>query len=190
MPIRITLRLLPAALLAVPVTVASSQQHSLVEPPTCRNHKGETVQFIATDRGRPGLAAAMARRNSDGTPVVVRSNFADASPDLQRFIDRHECGHHQTGDIDRPHPPRNSPEHLMNESISDCIAVLRLRDEDSYEREDIERVIEALSKDMKTIGFPEISISSRVSNMNHCYANLGPAADLIDRVLKERNLRD
>ncbi len=184
------LGLLCAMLLGFSGLAATAQQGQLVEPPDCLNHKGETVNFIATDRGRPGLAAGMARRDADGTPVVIRSKFADATPDLQRFIDRHECGHHQTGDIDRPHPPRNSPEHLMNESISDCIAILRLRDEDKYGRDDIERVIDALSKDMKTIGFPEISISSRVSNMNHCYANLGPAADLIDKVLKERGLKD
>ena len=76
----------------------------------------------------------------------------------------------------------------MNESISDCIAVLRLRDEENYDRRAFDKVTAALRKDMARIGFPEISISSRTSNMNHCYTNLGPATDLINKVLNERGL--
>ena len=49
---------------------------------------------------------------------------------MQKFIDLHECAHHQTGDVDRPIPPQNSPLQMMNESIADCIATLRIRDEE------------------------------------------------------------
>ena len=28
----------------------------------------------------------------------------------------------ETGDIDQPHPLRNSPDHMMNDRIADCIA--------------------------------------------------------------------
>ncbi|MCK5497279.1 MAG: hypothetical protein KAI80_12755, partial [Hyphomicrobiaceae bacterium] len=135
--------------------------YKVVTPPPCTNNKGETVRFIESSRGRSGIAAGMAIRDRSGKPVIFRSNYAATPPEFQSFIDRHECAHHQTGDVDRPHPPRNGPEHLMNESISDCVAILRLRDEDGYDRAAFNRVAAAMRNDMAKIGFPEISISSR-----------------------------
>ncbi len=162
--------------------------HDVVKPPHCTNNKGQTVRFIDRDGGRAGPAAGMARRNGDGEPVVFRSNYSATPPDYQRFIDRHECAHHQTGDVDRPHPPRNSPEHLMNESISDCVAILRLRDEDGYDRAAFDRVAAAMRNEMAKIGFPEISISSRISNIDNCYTKYGSPKDFVNGVLKQRGL--
>lgn len=135
-----------------------------------------------------GMAVGMARRDENGKPVVMRSNFAFAPPVLQGFIDRHECAHHQTGDVDRPHPPRNGPEHLMNESISDCIAILRLRDEDGYDSKALKKVLAALRDDMERIGFPEISLSSRAGNIENCFKRPGTAQDFINTVLERRGL--
>ena len=79
----------------------------------CSNNKGETVRFIEGSRGRPEISAGMAIRDRDGKPVVYRSNYAASPPEFQSFVDRHECAHHQTGDVDRPHPPRNSSEVVL-----------------------------------------------------------------------------
>jgi hypothetical protein len=163
-------------------------EYDVVAPPACTNDKGETVRFVDSERGGAAIAAGMARRDGDGNPVVIRSNYAAAPPDFQKFIDRHECAHHQTGDVDRPHPPRNGPEHLMNESISDCVAILRLRDEDGYDQAGFDRVVEAMRGEMERIGFPEISIASRISNITNCYANYGAPRDFIDGVLERRGL--
>ena len=160
----------------------------LAAVPVCTNNKGEQVQFNTTDRGRPGLAAGMAIRDGSGKPVVLRSNFASAPREFQQFIDRHECAHHQTGDVDRPHPPRNGPEHLMNEAISDCVAIRRLRDEEGFGKQAFDKVTAALRTDMAKIGFPEISITSRIRNISGCFENPASASDLIGQVLQERGL--
>ena len=130
----------------------------------------------------------MAIRDRDGKPVVYRSNYAASPPEFQSFVDRHECAHHQTGDVDRPHPPRNSSEHLMNESISDCIAILRMRDEEAYNRAAFDRVTAAIRDVMEKIGFPEISISSRIRNIKNCYMNYGSPQNFVNGVLRNRGL--
>ena len=162
--------------------------NDLAAAPACSNNKGEQVNFTNTDRGRPGLAAGMASRDGSGKPVVMRSNFAAAPLEFQQFIDRHECAHHQTGDVDRPHPPRNGPEHLMNESISDCVAIRRLRDEEGFGKPAFDKVTAALRTAMAKIGFPEISIASRIRNMSGCFKNPASARELIRQVLQERGL--
>ena len=162
--------------------------YDVVNPPPCINNNGETVSFIVSSRGRSGIAAGMAIRDRGGKPVIFRSNYSATPPEFQSFIDRHECAHHQTGDVDRPHPPRNSAEHLMNESISDCIAILRMRDEDDYDRAAFSRVAAAMRHEMAKIGFPEISISSRISNIDNCYTKYGPPQDFITGILKQRGL--
>lgn len=116
----------------------------------------------------------------------MRMNYAFSPKEFQNFIDRHECAHHQLGDIDRPHPPRNSPEHLMNESIADCIAIIRLRDEETYDEEKLNAVSSAMRVDMAKIGFPEISISSRISNIKNCFLRDGSYGDFIDTVKQRR----
>ncbi len=170
---------------------SGAQQDSatdLAPVPACSNNKGEPVRFSNTDGGRPGMAAGMAIRDGSGNPVVFRSNFAAAPRELQQFIDRHECAHHQIGDVDRPHPPRNGPEHLMNESISDCVAIRRLRDEEGFGKPAFDNVTTALRTDMARIGFPESSIASRIRNISGCFENPASADDLIRRVLQERGL--
>lgn len=162
--------------------------NDLAPVPACSNNKGEQVQFSTTDRGRPGLAAGMAIRDASGKPVVLRSNFTAAPREFQQFIDRHECAHHQTGDIDRPHPPRNGPEHLMNEAISDCVAIRRLRDEEGFGKPAFDKVTAALRADMAKVGFPESSIASRIRNISGCFENPASARDLITQVLQVRGL--
>jgi hypothetical protein len=162
--------------------------YEIVSPPNCLNYKDEKVRFINTTKGRPGVAAGMANKDKTGAPVVYRSNYGAAPQTFQRFIDRHECAHHQTGDVDRPHPPRNGQEHLMNESIADCIAIMRLRDEEHYDKAGFDGVAKAMRHDMEKIGFPEISVSSRISNISNCYKKYDSAESFINKVLKRRGL--
>jgi hypothetical protein len=173
---------------AIAQETETSKTYDVVSPPSCINNKGETVRFIDRSTAGAGAAAGMANRDSSGKPFVLRSNFAAAPPAYQSFIDRHECAHHQSGDIDRPHPPRNSPEHLMNEAISDCIAILRLRDEESYDRAAVGKGTAAMRHEMAKIGCRDISISSRISNIDNCYAKYGAPKEFIEGVLKQRGL--
>jgi len=174
---------------AVGQSAQTPTTYEIVSPPPCINNKGEAVRFIESSRGRAGVAAGMAIRDGSGNPVIFRSNYAATPPEFQSFIDRHECAHHQTGDVDRPVPPRNSAEHLMNESISDCVAILRMRDEEGYDRAGFNRVAAAMRLEMAIIGFPEISISSRISNIDNCYTKYGSPQDFVIGVLKRRGLR-
>jgi hypothetical protein len=169
--------------------LAQDGAYPLAPAPSCTNNKGETVFFETVEGGRKGLAAGMARRDGEGRPVVMRASFTAAPEPFQKFIDRHECAHHQVGDVDMPHPPRNGPEHLMNEAVADCIAILRLRDEEGFGEAGLKQVSESLAADMKGIGFPEISVSSRLRNIESCFSRDGDAAQLIAARLKERGLQ-
>ena len=172
--------------LSLAVFWASGARAELVDPPTCTNALGETVVFETRQGARVNFAAGMANRAADGTPTVYRMNYQSAVPTFQRFIDLHECAHHQTGDVDRPHPPRNSPAHLMNESIADCIAILRLRDENDDPETALNALIPALQEAMSAVGFPDISTDSRIDNLRHCYQNYGPANVYIEGILASR----
>ena len=156
--------------------------------PKCLNNLGETVIFINGNSNGQKFAAGMAKRDENSQPIIVRFNYESAPVEIQQFIDFHECAHHQVGDIDRPHPPRNSYDHLMNESIADCIAILRFRDDEESTYESYENLIASLEKDMKNIGFPVISVSSRISNISNCYLDYESAKSFISGVLEKRSL--
>ena len=147
-------------------TLIAADPHPLIDPPSCLNHLGETVQYITRSASQGQVAAGMANRDSDGRPIIVRMNYDKADPAFQRFVDFHECAHHQVGHVDQPHPPRNSFDHLMNESIADCVAILRVREEANHT---YSQVIEALTEAMSLVGFPKISTDSRLSNIENCY---------------------
>ena len=76
----------------------------------------------------------------------------------------------------------------MNESIADCIAILRFRDDEESTYESYENLIASLEKDMKNIGFPVISVSSRISNISNCYIDYVSAKSFISGVLEKRSL--
>ena len=158
----------------------------IASPPACQNNKGEPVRFENQISPKAKSAAGMARRDDKGVPVIYRFAYAKSPQSLQKFIDRHECAHHQTGDIDRLHPPRNSPDHMMNESIADCIAILRMRDETTDSQGQIKNVTIALTQAMDAVGFPPSTIDSRISNIDNCAQKDTTAAEFIKAVLDHR----
>ena len=89
---------------------------------------------------------------------------------------------HQLGHVDQPHPPRNSFEHLMNESIADCVAILRVREEANASYAE---VIDGLKTAMTLVGFPKTSTDSRISNVTNCYENYGSSAEFIEGALNQ-----
>ena len=167
----------------------SQQKYEVASPPSCKNNLGEKVFFRDVNNGQANSAAGMAKRDDTGTPIVYRFAYQHSPKPLQQFIDLHECAHHQTGDVDLPHPPRNSSEHMMNESIADCIATLRIRDEINEEEDVIFEAIEQLIKDMIKIGFPTLTIESRKANILNCLQKNESADAFIDGVLRHRKLK-
>lgn len=168
---------------------SAGAEFDVIAPPVCANNLGETVQFETVESTRATSAAGMARRNEAGVPVVYRFGYKFSPPALQQFIDFHECAHHQTGDIDRPHPPRNSPEHMMNESIADCIAALRMRDEIDDGKGLLAEAVLELTKAMQAAGFPSLTTDSRVSNIENCMQKDTSSEDFINGVLIHRGLK-
>ena len=182
-----------AMILFVMTWPASSDENQLkyeiASPPNCKNNLGEKVLFKDVNNGRAKSAAGMAKRDETGTPIVYRFAYQHSPKPFQQFIDFHECAHHQTGDVDLPHPPRNSPEHMMNESIADCIATLRIRDEINRGEDVVYRAVEQLMQDMIKIGFPAMTIESRKANILNCLQKNETVDAFIDGVLKHRKLK-
>ena len=168
------------------VAQETTTSFEIASPPACQNNKGETVRFENRISPKAKSAAGMAKRDDKGVPVIYRFAYAKSPQSLQKFIDRHECAHHQTGDIDRPHPPRNSPDHMMNESIADCIAILRMRDESTNSQAQIKNVTIALRQAMDAVGFSPSTIDSRISNIDNCAQKDSTAAEFIKAVLDHR----
>ena len=133
--------------------------------------------------------ACLAKRNENGNPVVYRFSYKNSPESLQQFIDFHECAHHQTGDVDLPHPPRNSPDHMMNESIADCIATLRMRDEINGGADVVLQAVEQLMRAMTKIGYHEATTVSRKSNILNCLNKENSADLFVKNILKHRGLK-
>ena len=167
-------------------TLIAADPHPLIDPPRCFNHLGETVEYITRSASQGQVAAGMANRDSDGRPIIVRMNYDKADPAFQRFVDFHECAHHQVGHVDQPHPPRNSFDHLMNESIADCVAILRVREEANHT---YSQVIEALTEAMSLVGFPKISTDRRLSNVQNCYSKEESSAEFVKKMQDQVSVR-
>ena len=162
---------------------------NVIAPPSCSNNIGEQVQFKTVETTRAKGTAGMAKRDKNGLLVVYRFDYELSPHSLQRFIDFHECAHHQTGDIDMPRPLQNSPEHMMSESIADCIASMRIRDELNEGTEIVLVAILELTKAMDGKGFTALTTQSRISNITHCLQKDTLAVTFVDAVLKHRGLK-
>ena len=165
------------------------QKHAIISPPSCINNLGETVKFKNQNAKSANIASGMAKRDEAGEPMVHRFAYQNSPHALQRFIDFHECAHHQTGDVDLPHPPRNSPDHMMNESIADCIATLRIRDELDNGSEIVSQSVVQLMDEMRKAGFPDTTLNSRKSNILNCLDKQVATHTFLDAVLRHRGLK-
>ena len=77
----------------------------------------------------------------------------------------------------------------MNESIADCIATLRIRDEINGGKDIVIQAVEQLVKDMIKLGFPAATTESRKANILNCLQNNTSADAFIDGVLRQRKLK-
>ena len=77
----------------------------------------------------------------------------------------------------------------MNESIADCIATLRIRDEITGGEDVVFQAIEHLIKDMSKIGFPTLTMESRKANILNCLQKNESADAFIDGVLRHRKMK-
>ena len=166
-----------------------SIEYEISSPPSCTNNLGEMVEFTNVDGNSAKSAAGMAKRDQAGVPKIYRFAYQYSPNALQQFIDFHECAHHQTGDVDLPHPPRNSPDHMMNESIADCVATLRMRDELDKGSEILLQSIISLMDDMRKAGFPDPTLNSRKSNILNCLEKQVTAQTFLDGILRYRGLK-
>ena len=161
-----------ALLLFISVSLARSDEksvsYSLVPSPSCLNKLGENLVFENINNGQVEVAAAMAKRDKRGNPVAYRFNYKYSPQPLQHFMDSDECSHHQSGDVNLPHPPRNSPDHMMNKSIADCHAILRIRDEIGNGRDDVLQAVQQLVENSVKIGFSATTTYSRKSKILNC----------------------
>ena len=144
------------------------RKYKITAPPSRVNNSGERVVCKNVENGQEDSAAGMAKRDENDGPVVYRFDYKNSPEPLQQFIDFHECAHHQTGDVDLPHPLRTSLAHMMNESIAACIATLRIREETNGGKDVVLQAVEQLFEAMTKIGFHEPTANIRKSNILNC----------------------
>ena len=165
------------------------REYTITPPPSCVNNSVETVVFKNVENGQEDSAAGMAKRDENGRPVVYRFNYKNSPKPLQQFIDLHECAHHQTADVNLPYLTRTSPALMMNESIADCIATLRIRDETNGGKDVVLQNVEHLMKAMTKIGFHESTKNSRKSNILNCVNKENSADFFVEGILRHRGLK-
>ena len=164
-------------------------EYNISKPPLCSNNNGKNVYFENRDSKTGKLTGGVAKKDVNGLPVIYRFNFQKAPKSLQMFIDFHECAHHQTGDLEKKPPQQNSFEHMMKESIADCIAAIRIKSDKINGHFLIKEVLVELNKDMKIIGFSKSTIESRKMNIKKCFKKNISLSTYIDDILNKRNLK-
>ena len=78
---------------------------------------------------------------------------------------------------------------MMNESIADCIATLRIRDEIGTGRDVVLQAVQQLVEDMVKIGFSATTTYSQKSNIFNFLEKEEAAEAFIDQILRHRELR-
>ena len=79
---------------------------------------------------------------------------------------------------------------MMNESIADCIATLRIRAKIVTGRNVVRQAVQQLVEDMVKIDFFSATTTySRKSNILNCLEKEEAAEAFIDRILRHRELR-
>ena len=163
-------------------------EYNISKPPSCSNNNGKNVYFENLDSKTGKFSAGVAKKDINGLPVIYRFNFQKTPKSLQMFIDFHECAHHQTGDLDKKPSEQNSLEYMIKESIADCVAAIRIKSDMINGKTLIEEVLVELKKTMIIIGFPKLTIQSRVNNIKNCFKKDILLKTYINKILEKRTL--
>ena len=163
-------------------------EYNISKAPLCSNNNGKNVYFQNRDSKTGKFTAGVAKKDVNGLPVIYRFNYQKAPKSLQMFIDFHECAHHQTGDLEKKPPKQNSLEYMMKESIADCVAAIRMKSDYINGKTLIKEALVELKKTMIVIGFPKLTIQSRVHNIKNCFKKDILLKTYINKILEKRTL--
>ena len=144
-------------------------KYEIADPPGCYNNKGEAVKFENMKSKTGKITIGIAKKDILGKPIVYRFNYDKSSKSLQKFVDYHECAHHQTGDLEKTNLAHNGKDYLLREEIADCIAAIRIKSDHLNDKNLIINTLNELKKAMIYIGFDELSIKRRKDNILKCF---------------------
>lgn len=163
-------------------------KYEITDPPGCFNNKGEAVKFENMKSKTGKVTIGIAKKDILGKPIVYRFNYDKSSKPLQKFVDYHECAHHQTGDLEKRNLPHNSKDYLLREDIADCIAAIRMKSDHLNSKNLIIITLKELKKAMRFIGFDELSIKRREDNILKCFNKNISLTNYIENVAKQKNI--
>jgi len=165
-------------------------KYEIADPPGCFNNKGEAVKFENMKSKTGKITIGIAKKDILGKPIVYRFNYDKSSKPLQKFVDYHECAHHQTGDLEKRNLPHNSKDYLLREDIADCIAAIRMKSDHLNARTLIKNTLIELKKAMTYIGFDELAIKRREDNILKCFNKNIFLPNYIEDILKQNKLKN
>ena len=152
------------------------------------NNKGEVVKFENMISKTGKITIGIAKKDALGKPIVYRFNYDKSSKFLQKFIDYHECAHHQAGDLEKINLPLNSKDYLIREDVADCIATIRMKSNHLNAKNLILNTLKELKKAMKYIGFDELEIKRRKDNILKCFNKNISLTNYFEDFVKQKNI--
>tara|TARA_A100001015_G_scaffold170284_1_gene189301 strand:+ start:730 stop:1059 length:330 start_codon:yes stop_codon:yes gene_type:complete len=102
------------------------------------------------------ITIGITKIDSLGKPIFYRFNYYKSSKFLQKFLDHHECAHHQTGNLEKTNLLHNIKDYMLKEDIADCIAAIRMKSDHLNAKNFIINTLNELKKAMTYIGFDEL----------------------------------
>lgn len=161
-------------------------KYEITDPPECFNNKGEAVKFENMKSKTGKITIGIAKKDALGKPIVYRFNYDKSSKFLQKFIDYHECAHHQAGDLEKINLPLNSKDYLLREDVADCIAAIRMKSNHLNAKNLILKTLKELKKAMKYIGFDELVIKRREDNILKCFNKNVSFKNYIEDIVEQK----
>lgn len=148
------------------------KQFELIEPPQCKDFRGQKVVFKSMPHEqflqRKLLLAVAGIEDGSGTPVVYydQDDFLRIPEIYQKLVLQHECEHHMAGDM--VNPPRDAAERGQRELLTDCKAIQNLKKTSGFSYEDLLTVASYSAKLFTRNGLPQQMFSIRMSNFERC----------------------
>jgi hypothetical protein len=152
------------------------RNYGFAAPPACLTPQKERVEFQyypAEAFAETGGMLAVSTRLKDAkrTPVVFvdRDNIQRYPQELQNFVLRHECAHHENGDEASQRGGGPSPQALQYlEDRADCTALWRLRREENYGDRQFGIIDRSLISIMRQTDATDGDIQRRRAAMGRC----------------------